>query len=81
MPKRVPITAAQRVAEEQGLKQVVLLGYDGDLIHVVTYGVTKDDCNAAAKSGAWIMRALQSSVPIEPPTLEFPARSGEGEGR
>jgi len=72
MPKRVPITAAKRVAEEQNLKQVVLLAYDGERVHVVTYGITKADCSRAAMSGAWIMRALKSSVPIEPPELEFP---------
>lgn len=73
MPKRVPITAAKRLAQEQGLKQVVVLGYDGDLVHVVTYGATKADCAAAAASGKWIMSALNSPVPIVPPTLDFPA--------
>lgn len=72
MPKRVPIAAAKRVAEEQGLQQVVLLGFDGNLVHVVTYGVTKKACEAAAKGGAWIMSALKSRVPIQPPELVFP---------
>jgi hypothetical protein len=72
MPKRIPIAAARRVAEEQSLKQVVLLAYDGDHVHVVTYGATKADCEAAAESGRWIMSALESPVPIEPPTFAFP---------
>lgn len=50
MPKRVPIAAAKRVAEEQGFKQVVIIGWDGDNTHVVTYGVTKKDCAQAAKA-------------------------------
>lgn len=79
MPKRIPITAAKRVAQEQGLKQVVLLAYDGDRIHVVTYGETKKDCDQAAASGRWIMSALRSSVPIEPPTFAFPDTSEGGE--
>ena len=69
MPKRVPITAAAR--------QVVVLAYDGDRIHVVTYGVTKKV--QAAKS--WIMSALKSPVPIEPPTFSFPDEQASGEGR
>lgn len=83
MPKRIPIVAAKRVAEEQGLTQVILLAYDGDRVHVVTYGVTKRDCDAAADGGRWIMSALKSSVPIEPPTFHFPTTpetEGEGHG-
>ena len=75
MPKRIPITAAKRVAEEQGLKQVVLIAFDGDRVHVVTYGVTKKDCAAAAAGGRWIMSALESTVPIEPPTFFFPGEA------
>jgi hypothetical protein len=77
MPKRIPISAAKRVVEEQGLKQVVLLAYDGQLVHVVTYGETKKDCAEAAKSGAWIMSALTSDVPIVPPDLAFPAPAAD----
>ena len=72
MAKRVPVMAAKRVAQEQGLRQVVLLAYDGELVHVVTYGKTKADCADAAKSGAWIMRALKSPVPIDPAFMEWP---------
>jgi hypothetical protein len=48
MVKCIPIAEARRVAEAHGLKQVVLLGFDGDKTHVVTYGVTKEDCRQAA---------------------------------
>lgn len=50
MPKRIPISTAKLVAEKHDLKQVLLIGYDGDLVHVVTYGKTKADCEAAAKA-------------------------------
>lgn len=48
MPKRIPITAAKRVAQDHGLKQCLLIGWDGAHTHVVTYGATKADCAQAA---------------------------------
>jgi len=50
MPKRIPISTAKMVAEKHDLKQVLLIGYDGDLVHIVTYGKTKIDCEMAAKA-------------------------------
>lgn len=50
MPKRIPITTAKAVAEKPDLKQVLLIGWDGERVHVVTYGKTKTDCEAAAKA-------------------------------
>ena len=50
MPKRIPIATAKAVAEKHGLRQVLLIGYDGERVHVVTYGATKDDCEKAAKA-------------------------------
>jgi hypothetical protein len=50
MTRRIPITEAKRVADAQGLSQVVLLGWDGERRHIVTYGKTKTDCEAAAKA-------------------------------
>ena len=32
------------------LTQVLLIGWDGERVHVVTYGKTKADCAAAAKA-------------------------------
>lgn len=48
--RRIPIAAARRVAEQFGLKQCLLIGWDGERTHVVTYGATKADCEAAAKA-------------------------------
>lgn len=50
MPKRIPIKAAKEVAEKHDLKQVLLIGWDGELVHIVTYGKTKEDCALAAKA-------------------------------
>lgn len=50
MPKRIPIATAKEVAEKHDLRQVLLIGYDGERVHVVTYGKTKADCAAAAKA-------------------------------
>lgn len=50
MPKRIPISTAKLVAEKHDLKQVLLIGYDCELVHIVTYGKTKADCEAAAKA-------------------------------
>lgn len=50
MPRRIPISAAKAVADKYGLRQVLLVGFDGDLVHLVTYGQTKAECAAAAKA-------------------------------
>lgn len=50
MPNRIPISTARHVAEKHSLEQLILIGYDGKLVHVVTYGKTKDDCAKAAKA-------------------------------
>lgn len=47
---RIPVSAAKSVAAQFGLKQVLLIGWDGEQAHVVTYGKTKEDCRAAAKA-------------------------------
>lgn len=50
MPKRIPISTAKMVAEQHDLRQCLLIGWDGERVHVVTYGRTKEDCVAAAKA-------------------------------
>lgn len=47
---RIPVAAAKKVADEFGLRQCLLIGWDGEQVHVVTYGKTKADCEAAAKA-------------------------------
>ena len=48
--RRIPVSAAKKVADQFGLKQCLLIGWDGENTHVVTYGATKADCDAAAKA-------------------------------
>jgi hypothetical protein len=50
MTKRIPIATAKAVADKHDLRQVLLIGFDGERVHVVTYGKTKADCEAAAKA-------------------------------
>jgi len=50
MPKRIPIKTAEAVAKQYDLKQVLLIGWDGERVHVVTYGRTKEDCAQFAKA-------------------------------
>jgi hypothetical protein len=54
MAKRIPITAAERIAKEYGYQQVVIYaratGTDG-LEHMTTYGVTPTHCKIAARIG------------------------------
>jgi hypothetical protein len=47
---KIPVVAAKTVAHQYGLKQCLLIGWDGEMVHVVTYGRTKADCEAAAKA-------------------------------
>lgn len=58
MPKRVSIAAARRVCEEQGCKQVIVVLWDGERTHVVTYGVDRLHCAQAADGGKKIAEAL-----------------------
>lgn len=74
MPKRIPI------AEAQGCKQVVLTAWDGNLVHIVSYGVTKEDCRQAARGAKAMKDWLRSKSPTElvmydgpfPMTLQTP---------
>jgi hypothetical protein len=48
--KKLPIKVAKDIAERFGLRQIILLGYDGSAVHVVTYGKSKKDCELAAQA-------------------------------
>ena len=58
MPARVPIAAAKGVARSYGLRQVILAAWDGERTHVVTFGVSIEDCDQAALGGNKIKKAL-----------------------
>lgn len=58
MPKRIPISAAKQIANEHDCRQVIVLAWDGDLTHVVTYGRSEEDCDQAAQGGDKLKSAL-----------------------
>jgi hypothetical protein len=51
MPKRIPIKVARDVGKQTGCRQIILLAFDGELTHVVTWGKTVEDCDQAAQGG------------------------------
>ena len=53
MTVRLPIVAARRLAEQYGLRQVLILALNAedDTAHVVTYGTTIEDCRLIAEAG------------------------------
>ena len=48
--RKIPVSAAKSVADKYDLSQCLLIGFDGENVHVVTYGKTKRDCQAASKA-------------------------------
>lgn len=58
MPAKIPITAAKTVANEYACRQVILMAWDGERTHCVTYGKTVEDCDQAAQGGNRIKAAL-----------------------
>jgi hypothetical protein len=47
---RIPVSTAKSVANKHDLKQCLLIGWDGEQVHIVTYGKTIADCAQAAKA-------------------------------
>ncbi len=58
MSKRIPIADAKTLAAKHALKQVIILAWDGEATHVVTYGVTLADCAQAAEGGNRMKRVM-----------------------
>jgi hypothetical protein len=66
-PGRIPVAAAKRVADQYGLLQCLVIGWDGERVHVTTYGKTKADCALAAKAqDFWTGRIREFSFKGEP---------------
>lgn len=47
-PVNIPISSVQKYARAHNLRQVIMLGWDGQDTHIVSYGETIDDCDQAA---------------------------------
>jgi heterodisulfide reductase subunit C len=58
MPERLPIKDAMDIAHKRGLRQVILLAWDGTLSHVVTYGKSIEDCDQAAQGGEKLKKVM-----------------------
>jgi len=58
MRTRIPTLAASNIAKAYGLRQVILVAWDGEKVHVVTYGATTADCDQAALGGNFVKKAL-----------------------
>ncbi len=56
--KRIPIKSAKSFAKEHGLRQVIIVAWDGEQTHVVTFGETITDCDQAAMGGDFVKKAL-----------------------
>lgn len=54
----IPISAAQALAECLDLRQVIIVAWDGEVTHVVTYGGSVRDSANAAAGGNLVKRAL-----------------------
>jgi len=62
---RLPLEAARDVLEKYDLDQVILIARDhggqsfGPIVHSVTYGKTKQDCDMAAVDGEKLRRVIE----------------------
>jgi len=80
--KRIPISAAEKVATQFGLQQCLLIGWDGERAYVVTYGKTKADCDAAAKAqDFWTGRIREFSFTGAADAQDFTRRRAEHDAR
>lgn len=79
MPKRIPVSVAKNVARLQGLKQVLVIGWDGESTHVVTYGETKLDCELAAQAQDFWQGRIREFSFTE--TIDPDARLSDGSQR
>lgn len=51
MPNRIPISAASEVGKKHDCRQIILLAFDGESTHIVTWGKSADDYSQAADGG------------------------------
>lgn len=58
MPDRLPIQDAKEIAHKRRLRQVILIAWDGERAHCVTYGKSLEDCDQAAQGGEKLKKAL-----------------------
>ena len=80
----IPISAAQSLAELLDLRQVIIVAWDGEKSHVVTYGGSAADSANAAHGGNLVKRALGWPENLDtesPKVLALQARIAELEAQ
>ena len=72
MSKSIPVKAAEEFAKTQGLKQVIVFGWDGTNTHCVSYGESLEDCAQAAAGANKLKKSLgwPESLLAEPPRIK-----------
>lgn len=68
-PKRIPIAAAQHIAEQYGYDQVIVYARkvgDPGGEHMTTYGVTKSHCAAASRIANFLQTKIMGWVKEQP---------------
>ncbi len=58
MPENIPIEAAENVAKQYDCNQVIILAWDGENTHVITYGNSLEESAQATAGGNRLKRAL-----------------------
>lgn len=68
--KRIPITAAENIADSYDKDQVVILAWDKthNCVHAATYGKTKADCKQAADWSKLLLKASGIETESSPET-------------
>lgn len=56
MSTSIPIEAAKHVCEMYDCRHVIILAWDGESTHVVTYGESAEDSDIAAESANYIKK-------------------------
>jgi hypothetical protein len=64
----IPVSTAQALAETLDLRQVIITAWDGEQVHVVTYGGSVADSANAAAGGNRVKRALGWPANLEAET-------------
>lgn len=58
MPKYIPVSKIAELGKSLGLEQAILVAWDGELTHVVTWGVDQEACAQAAIGGNKIKKEV-----------------------
>jgi hypothetical protein len=58
VPETIPVLAAEDICKAYGCSQAIVLAFDGERTHVVTYGTTAEDAAMAAAGGNTLKQAM-----------------------